>query len=559
MSIREQLSDERKQQQQLGLLPKWVSTDGWGFFKQKYMYQANSYKEQIERICRTAAKHTDDPVVWESKFFELFWNGWLSPSTPVLANMGTDRGLPVSCSGGHVGDSVLDFYDHYREVALLTKQGFGTSGYLGDIRGRGSKISNGGTATGSVDVYDSAVDVITKITQGNARRGAWAGYLPIDHSDFDELADYVKEHQTDVGWNVSDAFIARLNDNDPEAIRRYQKAMKLKMLTGKGYFFFPDKVNRANPPMYEKFGLSVKASNLCSEITLHSDEDHTFTCVLSSMNLVYYDEWKATDAVFTATVFLDCVASEFIERAKSMPGLEKAVRFTEKSRALGLGAMGFHSYLQKNMIAFEAFEAHMKNMEIFKHIHDESLKASQWMAKAWGEPEWCVGFGVRNTHRSAIAPTMSTASLMGGASQGIEPFFGNCFVKDGAGGQVETINPQFYAVMKQRNKYSRKLVKEIADMGGSVQHLDWLSDHEKLVFRTAFEINQEVIIRLAAIRQKWICQSQSLNLFFDADEDEEYISQIHQMAFEDERIKSLYYVRSQAGVGASKGECLSCQ
>jgi ribonucleoside-diphosphate reductase alpha chain len=561
MSLREQLSEERKDHQARGLLPKWVTTDGWGFFKQKYLHDASSYREQIERICRTAAKHTDDPDMWEGKFFELFWNGWLSPSTPVLANMGTTRGLPVSCSGGYIEDSIFGFYSHNLESALLTKEGFGTSGYLGDIRHRGSPISIGGTASGSLPVFSMLLQTMRDVAQGTARRGAWAGYIEIDHNDFDEIADYVKEYPDDanIGWNITDKFVEKLNAGDEEAIRRYQKVMKLKLLSGKGYFFFPDKVNRANPETYKKHGLSVKASNLCSEITLHSDESHTFTCVLSSMNLAYYDEWKDTDAVFNATIFLDCVASEFIALAKNKQGLEKAVRFTEKGRALGLGVMGLHSYFQKNMIPFESFEAHMKNMEIFKHIHDKSLEASAWMAKQWGEPEWCSGFGIRNTHRTAIAPTMSTATLMGGASQGIEPFYGNCFVKDGAGGSMEVINPQFYALMKSRNKYSRKLVKEIADKYGSVQHLDWLTDHEKLVFKTAFEINQEVILRLAATRQKYICQSQSLNLFFDANESEEYISQIHQMAFLDERIKSLYYVRTQAGVAASKGECLSCQ
>ena len=569
MSIRDQLSIERRQLKNEGLIPEWMTTDGWGFFKQKYMYEATSYREQIKRIARTAAKYTNDPKEWEAKFFNLFWKGWLSPSTPILSNMGTERALSVSCSGGYIADSINGFYSHQKEIALLTQEGFGTSGYMGDIRARGSKISRGGEASGVLPVFKMLVQTMRDVAQ-NTRRGSWAGYLEIDHGDFDEIADFVKDNPDDanIGWNVSDAFIARLDAQDPDAIRRYQKMLKLKMLTGKGYIFKPDSVNRANPAMYKDLGLSVKASNLCSEIALHSglaydlatgkNEHFTYTCVLSSMNILHFDAWKDTDAVFEATVFLDCVAQDFIEKGRKIKGLAAAVRFTEKSRALGLGAMGFHSYLQKNSIPFESLDANFKNQEIFKHIHDESLRASQWMAKEWGEPEWCVGYGVRNTHRTAIAPTMSTATIMGGASQGIEPFYGNAFVKDSNAGAIDIINPQFYTIMKARGKYTRKLVKDIADHHGSVQHLDWLTDHEKLVFKTAFEINQEVIIRLAAIRQRYICQSQSLNLFFSANESEEYISRMHKLALKDDRIKSLYYVRSSSGVAASTGECISC-
>lgn len=564
MSIKETPSQERKRLKAEGLIPEWFTTDGLNFFKQKYMYEADSYKEQIQRIARTAARHTKDPVLWEEKFFNLFWKGWLSPSTPVLSNMGTDRGLPVSCSGGYIEDSVNGFYSHGKEIALLTQEGFGTSGYLGVIRPRGAPISRGGTASGVMPVFKQYLNIMRDVAQGTARRGSWAGYLPIEHDDFDEIADFIKAFPDDanIGWNISDAFIARLDANDPEAHRRYKKMMMLKMLTGKGYIFKPDSVNRANPQMYKDLGLNVKASNLCTEITLHSGlhdgEQHTFTCVLSSMNLLHYDDWKDTSAVFDATVFLDCVAQEFIDRAKQIKGLAAAVRFTEKSRALGLGTMGFHSYLQKKSLPFESFETHLKNIEIFKHINAESLKASKWMAKEFGEPQWCVGYGVRNTHRIAIAPTMSTATIMGGASQGIEPFYGNAFIKDGAGGAMEVINPQFYAIMKAAGKYTKKLVKDIADHHGSVQHLDWLSDHDKLVFKTFFEINQEIILRLAATRQPEICQAQSINLAFSSDEKEEYISKIHQIALCDDRIKSLYYVRSQAGVKASSGECSSC-
>lgn len=341
-------------------------------------------------------------------------------------------------------------------------------------------------------------------------------------------------------------------------MRRYKKVLKTKMVTGKGYFFFKDKANRLSPQMYKDKNLEVKASNLCAEIMLHSDIDHTFTCVLSSMNLFFYDDWKDTDAVFNATVFLDCVAEEFIQSGKNIKGIEPAIRFTEKSRALGLGACGLHSYTQKKGWAFEGFETHLWNIESFKYMDEESLKASQWMASVMGEPEWCIGYGVRNSHRHATAPTKSTALLMGGVSEGINPDPAMVFTQSTAGGEMDRINSVFLELMKKRNKYSKKVIKDIVEKNGSVQHLDWLTDDEKLVFRTAFEIDQKAVLRLASTRQKYIDQGQSLNLFFSADEDEEYISEVHQQAFMDENIKSLYYIYTLAGVQAAKNECLAC-
>jgi ribonucleoside-diphosphate reductase alpha chain len=277
------------------------------------------------------------------------------------------------------------------------------------------------------------------------------------------------------------------------------------------------------------------------------------------MNLAKYDEWKDTDAVFVATVFLDAVASEFIRVGKNKRGLEKAVRFTEKSRALGLGTLGFHTYLQMQKLPFESLEAHMLNIQIYKKFGEDAKKASSWMAEEFGEPEWCEGYGVRNTHNIAIAPNLSSAVLCGSVSQGIEPMYENVFVQGGAAGEMDRINPVLIDVMKACGVYNEQTLDDIVNNNGSVQHVPWLSEHEKLVFKTAFEIDQTVIIRLASARQKYIDQAQSINLFFDAKEDEEYISKIHEMAFKDPYIKSLYYIRSKAGVQASKDTCFACE
>lgn len=559
------LSAERKELQEQGEIPMWYTTAGWQLFKEKYQYQGQTVKQTYYRIARQAAqyltKYNLNADEWTEKFFQLFWKGWLSPSTPVLSNMGTSRGMPVSCSGGYVEDSIFGFYQAYTEAAMLTKYGFGTSGYLGDIRPRGAKISVGGKASGAKPVIKHFVHDMQSVTQGTQRRGAFAAYYEIDKGDFDEICDLILHEPDDlnIGWIVTDRFIKKLNRGHEESVRRYKKAMKTKMVTGKGYFFFKDKANRKAPQMYKDLGLDIKASNLCAEIALHSDKDHTFTCVLSSMNLAYYDDWKDTDAVFTATVFLDCVADDFIKQATGIPGLEKAVRFTEKGRALGLGACGFHTYTQMKRWAFEGFETHMWNIEAFKYISDESRKASQWMAGVMGEPEWCVGYGLRNTHTMAIAPTKSTALLMGGVSEGINPDPAMVFTQSTAGGEMDRINPIFLELMKEKGKFNKKVINDIVDKNGSVQHVDWLTDEEKLVFRTAFEIDQKAVLRLASSRSLYIDQGQSLNLFFSAGEDEGYISEVHQQAFMDENITSLYYIYTLAGVQAAKNECLACQ
>ena len=555
------LSEERKKLQEEGLMPAHWSTGSWQLFKNKYLYQAANPKEQYQRIAATLAAHTPDPSEWKEKFFDIMWKGWLSPSTPILANTGTNRGLPVSCAGSYIPDSIDGIYKAKHETAMLTKMGFGTAGYLGDVRARGESISVGGTSTGVMQVIEGFQRDMEYVAQGTARRGSWAGYLPIDHGDFNEVCTYLEQHPdgNNIGWNISDDFIDRLKSGDEDAVKRYGKALKTKMVTGKGYFFFPQKAERKRPQWYVDQNLDVKAPQLCNEIMLHSSKDFTYTCVLASMNVELFDEWYGTDAVNTAIVFLDTVCQEFIERAKNIPGLEKAVTFTKNSRALGLGQCGLHSYMQKNMIAFESFDAHMVNNKVAKYIQDEAIKASEWLANVWGEPKWMKGYGRANTHLIAIAPTKSTALIMGGVSEGINPDTAMVYTQKSAGGEVDRVNPYLLKLMKDKGVFNKTNVEDIRDKMGSVQHVDWLTEDEKLVFRTAFEINQHTIIRLAAARGKFMDQWQSLNLFFAAGEDESYINEVHKEAFLNEDILGLYYVYSMAGVQASKDECLACQ
>jgi len=566
MSLRDQLSVERKEKQVAGSLPSWYTTGGYSLFMQKYYNEGeDSFRGRAACIASTAAKHApkDKSVEeWTIIFFNLIWNGDLSPSSPILSNTGTDKGLPVSCSGQVIGDSITSFYTSLHNSAMLSKNGFGTSGYLGDIRPRGTKISKGGKAQGVLPVFEDFVMMAGKVSQGGNRRGAWAGYLPIMHGDFQEVYDYVKDKSDDVniGWNWYDKDIKSIQDKDVEIRRRFKAMMKLLAVSGKGYIFKPDTANRHAPQMYKDLGLEIKASNLCTEISLFSDMTHDFTCIIAAVNLANYDKerWEKENVIFNATVFLDCIASEFIERAEEIPGLENAIRFTKKGRALGLGVCGFHTYLQQESIPFESLDAQFFNKAFFKNMQAETKRASQYMAETLGEPEWCKGYGVRNTHLMTMMPTMSTAALMGGVSQTTEPMIGCCFVQSAAGGEEVRVNPVFLKLMKARGKYNKKLVKEIADNAGSVQDQDWLTDHEKLVFKTAFEIDQKVIIRYASQRQRHIDQAQSLNLFVSADEDEGVIAHLYKLILEDEWLQSAYYLRSQAGVDASKG-CVACQ
>ncbi len=563
MSKFEQLSAERKALQAAGQLPDWFTTMGWQAFKGKYLYKAKTFEEQIDRIVENVGKqipegHDRDYLVGRWK--HLLMNNHAYLATPPLANNGTNRGLSVSCSGGVVGDSIFDFGSSRLENSILSQEGFGTSSYLGGIRPRGANISRGGTADGVLPVFKDMVIMADNVSQGATRRGAWAGYIGLSHPDFWEVALEVKNNPdgSNVGWNIHDSDLELLSKGDEETLLRFQETQYLKCLTGKGYYYFPDKVARQQPECYARHGLRSQASNLCTEITLHADEQHSFTCVLSGMVLTTYDEWKDTDAVQCMTIFLDCLLSDFLDSARNIRGLENIVRGTEKGRAIGLGATGYHSALQQRNLPWESMGAHMFNMEVFKHIEEEATTASKWMAGEWGEPTWCAGTGLRNTHRTALAPNVSSALIFGSESQGTTPWYGNVYQEGTASGDMFRVNPAFMKVLDKYGKNNDDMLMDILDNGGSVQHLGFLTQHEKDVFKTAFELDQIAIIDSVSRRQQFICQGQSCNLFFAADEDETYISYVHQCAFEEENVKSLYYLRSKSGVDASKGGCSTC-
>jgi ribonucleoside-diphosphate reductase alpha chain len=561
----EELSVERKKLQAEGQIPDWYTTAGWQLFKDRYLYKASGIKEQFERIASVAASHLPEEYRQSgfNSFFKILWDGELSASTPVLSNTGTDRGLPVSCQGAYVDDSILGIYNTKKQLAVHSKKGFGTSAYIGNVRPRGTKISVGGSAEGKLPVITGLRDDMTYVSQGGVRRGSVAVYTELDDPDFDEIVDYAHANPEDlnIGWNVSNKLA---NDiwvtKDPEACRRFSKAMaRLKMPKGKGYWFFPDKANELAPLAIKNSGITIKASNLCTEIMLPSDDEYNFVCVLSSLNLIHWDKLQGNDTIFWATVFLACINKEFIKLAKGIEGLEKSVKAAEDFAAVGLGVLGWHSLLQKDRIPFGSFEAHMLNNRIFARIEEESQRANKWLAEIFGESKFTKGLGIHCATTLAIAPTKSTAALMGGMSEGINPDASMVFTQNTPAGDVNRINPFLLEIMKERGVYDQEEVDDIASKGGSVQDRDWLTEHEKKVFLNAFELNMLDHLRLCSSRQRRIDQGQSINLYFPGDADPNWIMKVHKQAFLDPYTKSLYYIYSTRLISGVNKVCEACQ
>jgi len=573
----ERLSHQRKQLQIDGLAPEWMTTAGYQLLTEKsYLDTAETPYDMYNRIAKRAAELTTFQIPsylgyqsWQHAFFDVMWKGWVSPSTPILTNMGNDRGHPIACSGTYVGDSIRSFYEARLEIAQLTQRGYGTSWCLDPIRHRGAPISTGGSANGIMQPATGVVEDMADVSQGNSRRGSIGQYLNVMHPDFDELCDQILADNDgwNIGWNMTDEY-NELFKKDPErADYIWKKILRTKMITGKGYFHFLDKVNRARPQVYKDRGFYVRHSNLCAEIALMSDKDHSFTCVLSSMNISKYDEWKDTYAIQIATFLLDAVISDMLIKAKQEPGFERIIAFTEKSRAIGLGMLGEATYYQMQNWAFGDFQSIQFNQMIMKLMDRETLAASKLLAKEVGEPEWLKGYGQRFTHRLALPPTKSTAIIMGGVSEGIAPVYANVYEQDTAGGTIYRINPVLLKLMKERGQYNTEVMERISNSQGSVQGEDWLTEQEKDSLKTAYELNQETILLMGSHRQRIMVQGgggqgQSLNLYFMKEESEEEISRLHDLAFQDEWIQSLYYIHSlneDSVYKVDKSVCSACE
>jgi ribonucleoside-diphosphate reductase alpha chain len=573
--------------------PEWGNTDVYcKTISKGYLLPGETPRDAYWRAANAAAKRLYKPELAE-KFFEYIWNNWLGLATPVLANMGTDRGLPISCFGIDVADSVHDIGAKNLEMMMLAKHGGGVGIGVNMLRPSGSPISNSnGTTDGVVPfckIYDST---ILATSQGNVRRGAASVNLNIEHGDFWDWIE-IREPKGDVNRQslnlhqcvvVSDKFMRKLEDGDEEARKRWSKVIQKRKATGEPYIMYRGNVNKQNPEPYKHNGLKVYMTNICSEITLHTDESHSFVCCLSSLNLAKYDEWKDTDLVYYSTFFLDGVLEEFIQKAKNMKGFENSVRSAEKGRALGLGALGWHTYLQQRGVPFEGLQAQLETRKIFSHIKMESDRASRDMARIYGEPLWCRGFGVRNTHLRAIAPTVSNSKLSGNVSAGIEPWAANVFTEQSAKGTFIRKNPTLDRLLKKIGANTKEVWDQILADGGSVQEVaalePWFYQRGKLVhqdeldamidsvpvkdvFKTFKEINQLDLVIQAGLRQQYIDQAVSLNLAFPSEATPKWINQVHMEAWR-QGVKTLYYMRTESvlrGDIASKAmnpDCLSC-
>ena len=553
----------------------WLNENSRKFLAAGYLGEGITAEERIANIAKRAEEILQMPGYAE-KFYNYMSEGYYSLASPVWSNFGKERGLPISCFGSHIDDDIGNILYSQSEVGMMSKLGGGTSGYFGKIRHRGAEIKDNGQASGAVHLmklFESMVDVVS---QGSVRRGRFSPYLPIDHPDIMEFLEIGKEgnpiQELTHGVTVTNDWMQEMIDGDNDKRTVWAKVLQSRGEMGYPYIFFTDNANNNAADVYKDKKLPIYASNLCTEIMLPSDHRWSFVCVLSSINVLHYDKWKDTDAVETMIYFLDAVITEFLEkleRYKNSPNLddqqtflfmERAYNFSKDNRALGMGALGWHSLLQSKMLPFDSQEAYNLNSEVFKLIQKRSNVASKHLAEKFGEPELLKGYGRRNTTLNAIAPTTSSAFILGQVSQGIEPIWSNIYVKDIAKIKTTIKNPFLVKLLEDKGMNTPGVWKEIRDMDGSVQGLDFLSENEKEVFKTYPEIDQLSIIYQAANRQNYIDQGQSLNIIIHPDTPTKEVNKIHVTAWK-LGLKSLYYQHSMnaAQKFKQKKECESCE
>ena len=498
----------------------WLNDDSRTFLSRGYIDEDYAAEDRVRDIATAAARILED-FDFAEKFYGYMARGFYSLSSPVWSNFGTEKGLPISCNGVYVEDRMESILSKTAEVGMQTKMGAGTSAYLGSLRSRGSAINTGGTADGPVHFANLLETTVDIIAQGNVRRGSCAVYLDIESPDIYEFLEVREEGSSiqnlSLGVTIGDEWMQSMIDGDQDKRQLWARVLRKRRESGYPYLFFKDTVNNNKPKVLKDKDKTIWASNLCSEIALPSAEDESFVCNLASMNLLTYDEWKETDAVETMIYFLDAVMSEYIEKTRGIQFMESSHNFAVRWRALGLGQLGWHSYLQSKMIPFESFDAMMKNTEISKFIKERSIEASQALAEKYGEPEGMTGYGLRNLTVAAIAPTTSSSFILGQVSPSIEPLASNYFTKDLAKGKFTYRNPYLEKVLEAHGKNDEDTWISILKKGGSVQHLDFLTEDEMNVFKTFSEISPLIIVQQAAARQKHIDQAQSLNILIHPD------------------------------------------
>lgn len=554
---------------------EWLTEHSRQFLASGYLSKGETPEERIKAIADNAEKILNIPG-FSDKFYHYMSEGFYSLASPVWSNFGKERGLPISCFGSNVDDDMGNILYTQSEVGMMSKLGGGTSGYFGHIRHRGAEVKDNGVASGAVHImqlFESMVDVVS---QGSVRRGRFSPYLPVEHHDIEEFLDIGTEgnpiQELTHGVSITDKWMQEMIDGDADKRKIWAKVIQRRCEIGYPYIFFKDKANNGAPDVFRDKNLSINASNLCTEIMLPSNTNWSFVCVLSSINLLHYDKWKDTDAVETMIYFLDAVITEFLTKLEFYKDsdsnddkqtflfMERAYNFAKENRALGMGVLGWHSLLQSKSLSFDSQDAFDLNSEVFKLIKHNSYKASTELAEKFGEPKTLKGYGRRNATLNAIAPTTSSAFILGQVSQGIEPIWSNIYVKDIAKVKTTIKNPFLVELLDNKGYDSKEVWDSIRENDGSVQHLDILTDHEKSVFKTYSEIDQMDIIYQAANRQNHIDQGQSLNIMVHPDMSPKEINKIHITAWK-LNIKSLYYQHSMnaAQKFKQKKECESCE
>jgi ribonucleoside-diphosphate reductase alpha chain len=539
-----------------------------------YLLENETPKNAYTRLSKRASELLNKPEL-EERFFDILWKGYLIPSTPVFANLGSNVGLPVSCYSSYIGDDLYEIGRKAVELMMLSKMGGGTAYDFSEIRPIGSPIKNGeyGTSDGIIPFIKTFDSAIMACKQGKLRRGATAIYLDVNHKEIEEFLRIRQSSQEDArrclnihqGVKFDDNYMNRLTNKDGKAISTWKNLLKARIETGEPYLFFTDNANRNLPENWKKNSLLVRQSNLCNEIMLPTDENTSLTCVLSTLNLAKFEEFRHTDTVFLSTLFLDAVVEDFIQKAEKIKGIEDTVKFAKKGRALGLGVQAWHTFLQSKNLPFIGIASNSWTNIIFSHIKSEAERATEWLAKEYGEPEWMEGTGKRNLTLLTIPPTRSSSKLSGGVSQGIEPINANIYLDDDAKGNHIKRNTHLEILLEEKGMNTNDVWDNINEYDGSVQHLDFLSKDEKDVYLTFREINQLELVKQAGLRQKYICQGQSLNLAFFQDASAKWINKVHLTAWE-VGLKGLYYLKSKSTLKVSTtsqrdlySECLACE
>ena len=550
--------------------PEWMDEISLATISKGYLLPGETVKSAYKRVANAAANRLKKPEL-ANKFFKYIWNGWIGLASPVISNMGTDRGLPISCYGVDTPDSIRGIGLTNAELMRLTSKGGGVGISVSRIRPRGTEIAGNGKSEGVVPwckIYDSS---IIATNQGNVRRGAASVNLDIEHPDIDEFLE-IRRPKGDVNRQclnlhqcvvVGDSFMRKLEARDNEAMQKWAKVLKSRMETGEPYIMYKDNVNKNNPIAYRMNNLEVTMTNICSEITLFTDEEHSFICCLSSLNLAKWEEFKDTDCIQTAIWFLDGVMQEFIDKSNGKESLKRTHKHAKKGRALGLGVMGWHTFLQQKGLPFNSIASTVHTRNIFNKIRMEAETASMELAAEYGEPLWCKGTGMRNTHLLAVAPTVSNSVICGGISAGIEPLPANVYTFNGAKGTFIRKNKSLEKLLESKGENKEKWWKQMLQEGGSVMGLPdtVLSSDEKEVFLTFPEINQLELVKQAAERQKYIDQTQSLNVSFDPNDSPKWINQVHMEGWK-LGIKTFYYLRTDSVIkgdlGSRMADCVAC-